>query len=83
MSGSPSINPVAFQQGFVRFQKLMVAKSGHPFTNFQEGLAAVWESYKPRLHDKAVALLKLDDWSESAIGSGAILTDGERKLHAV
>jgi hypothetical protein len=39
----------AFREAFTRFQRLVAAKSGHPFTNFHEGLAAVWEDYKPRL----------------------------------
>jgi hypothetical protein len=62
-----------FGEAFERFQKLILAKSGHPFTNFHEGLAAVWESYKPRLHDEAVRLLDVKTWSESSIGTGAIL----------
>jgi len=67
------VDPVAFREAFARFQHLMVAKSGHPFTNFHEGLAAVWESYKPRLRDKALELLAADGWSEAGVGSGAIL----------
>jgi hypothetical protein len=51
----------------------MNARSGHPFTSFSEGLAAVWESYKPRLREHALRLLRSDEWSESEIGSGTIL----------
>ncbi|OWK20246.1 hypothetical protein AJ88_32025 [Mesorhizobium amorphae CCBAU 01583] len=57
----------------MRFQGLITAKSGHPFTGFQEGLAAVWESYKPRLRDYALGLLRAGEWSEGDIGSGTIL----------
>ncbi|MGX9179121.1 hypothetical protein [Mesorhizobium sp. BHbdii] len=68
------VDPHAFRDAFARFQRLMTAKSGHPFMNFQEGLAAVWESYKPRLRDYALGLLRDGEWSEADIGSGAILT---------
>jgi hypothetical protein len=46
---------------------------GNAFTNFQEGVAGVWEGYKPRLRDHALRILAFDGWSESSIGSGAIL----------
>ncbi len=59
-SGSKvAIDPNAFPKAFARFQELMVAKSGHRFTDFHEGLAAVWESYKPRLRDEALELLSI------------------------
>jgi hypothetical protein len=51
----------------------MTAKSGHPFRTFEEGLAAVWESYKPRLRDHALTLLGAQTWDEAEIGSGKIL----------
>lgn len=69
-----AIEPRAFQEAFGRFQALITAKSGHAFTGFHEGLAAVWESYKPRLHDHALGLLRAGEWSEADIGSGAILS---------
>lgn len=69
-----SINPSAFGEAFSRFQRLIALKDkGHAFTNFQEGLAAVWESYKPRLREYALGILNADGWSENSIGSGAIL----------
>jgi hypothetical protein len=68
-----AIDPKALHEAFARFQQLILAKSGHRFTNFDEGLAAVWESYKPRLRNKALELLAADSWSETGIGSGAIL----------
>lgn len=80
-SGSPvrmvtaaaAIDPRAFGEAFVRFQALVTVKSGYPFAGFDEGLAAVWESYKPRLRDHALRLLRAGEWSEREIGSGAIL----------
>jgi hypothetical protein len=38
------IDPRAFLEAFSRFQGLITARSGHPFTSFDEGLAAVWEA---------------------------------------
>ena len=37
------------------------------------GLPDEWESYKPRLRDHALGLLRPEDWLEDEIGSGAIL----------
>lgn len=68
-----AIDPRAFREAFARFQTLVTAKSGHAFSSFQEGLAAVWESYKPRLREHALGLLRAAEWSEAEIGSGAIL----------
>ena len=71
----------AFRDAFARFQSLIAAKDkGHAFTNFHEGLAAVWESYKPRLRDHALRILGVEEWSESAIGSGEIL---QRMIEAI
>jgi len=72
MSAAP-IDDNALKSAFGRFQKLLVAKSGHAFSNFDEGMIAVWEGYKPRLREHARELLNIDHWSESEIGSGAIL----------
>jgi hypothetical protein len=78
---SASVDPRAFRDTFARFQGLIAAKDkGHAFTNFHEGLAAVWESYKPRLRDHALRILGVDEWSESAIGSGEIL---QRMIEAI
>lgn len=67
------IDPRAFREAFARFQGLIIARSGHAFANFHEGLAATWESYKPRLREYALGLLRTNEWSEDEIGSGAIL----------
>jgi hypothetical protein len=73
MAAAAAIDPRAFSEAFTRFQALITSRSGHAFTGFQEGLAAVWESYKPRLRDHALGLLRAGEWSESDVGSGAIL----------
>lgn len=73
-SSGLQLSPAAFRDAFARFQrKVAAADHGHPFTNFAEGIAAVWEGYKPRLRAHALTLLAADSWSESQIGSGAIL----------
>lgn len=74
MHAFASIDSHAFGEAFARFQELITAKSGHAFAGFDEGLAAVWESYKPRLRDHALQLLRAEDWTESEIGSGVILS---------
>ena len=49
-----ALHPVTFHEAFARFQRLIAANDrGHAFTNFNEGVAAVWESYKPRLREHA------------------------------
>ena len=72
MSENP-IDDDAFRIAFDRFRELVEARSGHPFRNFDEGLAAAWENYKPRLREHALVLLRPGDWLEGDIGSGAIL----------
>ena len=71
MSGA-RIDGSAFRAAFDRFDELVRARSGHPFRGFDEGLAGVWEDYKPRLRDHALGLLCCGDWLEGDIGSGAI-----------
>lgn len=69
-----ALDPTIFRDQFAHFQELIAAEDhGRPFTNFQEGVAAVWEGYKPRLRDHALKLLGAHEWSEAQIGSGAIL----------
>ena len=70
-----------FRIAFDRFGKLVAAHDkGHIFANFREGLAAVWESYKPRLRDHARDLLATGSWLASGIGQGLIL---ERTIAAI
>jgi hypothetical protein len=73
-SSDHALKPTNFHDAFARFQRLIAANDkGHAFTNFDEGVAAVWEGYKPRLRKQALSILAPDAWSESDIGSGAIL----------
>jgi hypothetical protein len=73
ITAAAAIDPRAFGEAFARFQALITARSGHAFTGFNEGIAAVWESYKPRLRDHALGLLRASEWVEADIGSGVIL----------
>jgi hypothetical protein len=62
-----------FARAFEHFQRLVVAKSGRRFESFDEGLIAVWESYKPRLRSHALGLLDVGEWAATTIGTGEIL----------
>jgi hypothetical protein len=63
-----------FKLAFDRFKELVeIVSGGHPFNSFQDGLPAVWESYKPRLRQHARAILDPGSWSEESFGSGEIL----------
>jgi hypothetical protein len=76
-----AIDTKSFLLAFSRFAKLVEAHDrGHKFTNFREGLAAVWEGYKPRLRDHALGLLAAESWDPGAIGQGPIL---ERAIAAI
>ncbi|WP_217902975.1 hypothetical protein [Sulfitobacter sp. HGT1] len=65
--------PTDFAASYAQFQDLVTQKSGEPFTQFDEGLIAAWESYKPRVRSYALELLAADGWLEDQIGSGEIL----------
>lgn len=68
------VDTESFRAAFSRFQQLVSARqNGRPFANFQEGMAATWEDYKPKLRDYALTLLAPETWTEARIGSGAIL----------
>jgi hypothetical protein len=68
------LDQILFDTAFARFQSLIAANdNGHAFTNFHEGVAGVWESYKGRLRQHAITVLSADTWEEAAIGSGKIL----------
>lgn len=71
--GSDPLRPAAFEASFRRFQGLVELKSGEPFNRFDEGLIAVWESYKPRVRAYGLELMAVESWSEDQIGSGKIL----------
>lgn len=67
------LRPANFTASFARFQDLMRARSGRSFVSFDEGQIASWEDYKPRLRVHALSLLRIEDWTEGEVGSGAIL----------
>lgn len=73
ITAAAAIDPHAFRDAFARFQALITTKSGRPFASFGDGLIHDWESYKPRLRDYALGLLRAGEWSEADIGSGTIL----------
>jgi len=63
---------INFASAYARFQSLITAYD-QPFTRFDEGLIAAWESYKPRVRDEALTRLDANSWTEDHIGSGAIV----------
>lgn len=70
----PSIDLNSFRNAFHEFQRLIAYRDkGRPFRSFQEGVAAAWEDYKPKLRDYARKRLAFERWSEEGIGSGVIL----------
>ena len=75
------LDPDRFDEQFQRFKSLVPRHNkGHPFTNFHEGVVAVWEGYKPHLRDRALGILRPDTWAEGEIGSGVIL---QRTIDAI
>lgn len=73
-NGTDLLDGVDFPAAFVRFQDL-ISQYDQPFTRFDEGLIAAWESYKPRVRDVALERLKADDWTPDQIGSGEIVAN--------
>ncbi|WP_214625696.1 hypothetical protein [Sphingobium nicotianae] len=64
-----------------RFLKNVAAvQKGAPFSNFDEGVAAAWEGYKPRLRTRALEILAPESWTPEMIGTGQIL---QRAIDAV
>lgn len=66
------LDGIDFPAGFARFQDL-VSRYDQPFTRFDEGLIAAWESYKPRVRDVALKRLQADSWTPDQIGTGEIV----------
>src|SRR3954454_1674196 len=62
-----------FDAQFVHFCEIIQRASGSEFRSFGEGIAAEWESYKPRLWECARGLMDLANWHEDTIGMGYIL----------
>lgn len=69
-----------FDSAYDTFRRLVEVASGHPFEGFDDGLVAAWESYKPRLRERAFEILGTADWAEAEIGTGKILT---RTINAI
>ena len=75
------LDPDRFNEQFQRFTGLVPRHNkGHAFTNFHEGVVAVWEGCKPHLRDRALGILVPDTWTEAEIGSGVIL---QRTIDAI
>ena len=75
------LDPDRFNEQFQRFKSLVPKHDkGHAFTNFHEGVVAVWEGYKLHLRDRALGILVPDTWREAEIGSGVIL---QRTIDAI
>ena len=66
------LDGIDFPAAFARFQDL-VSRYDQPFTRFDEGLIAAWESYKPRVRDVALKRLQADGWTPDQIGTGEIV----------
>lgn len=66
------LDGIDFQAAFARFQDLL-SRYDQPFTRFDEGLIAAWESYKPRVRAVALERLQPDSWTSDQIGSGQIV----------
>lgn len=67
------LDGIDFSAAFARFQGL-ISGYDQPFTRFDEGLIAAWESYKPRVRDVALTRLQADSWTPEQIGTGEIVT---------
>lgn len=67
------VDTAAFRTVFQEFLRLVSEKSGRAFVSFDKGLAADWEEYKPRLHERAHELMAVKSWTLADIGSGTIL----------
>jgi hypothetical protein len=67
------IDQQAMEAAFKEFKALIAEYSDHDFTNFNEGLTAGWENYKPLLREYALSILKPDEWQKVSIGDGVIL----------
>jgi len=74
MTAPIAISTTSFHRAFERFRELVSSyDKGQPFTNFHEGVAAVWEEYKPRLRARAREILAAEKWTEAEVGAGNIL----------
>lgn len=69
---SDVLDSIDFSAAFARFQDL-VTRYDQPFTRFDEGAIAAWESYKPKVRNVALTRLQTDSWMQDQIGSGDIV----------
>lgn len=70
-----------FQRELRRFRdEIYPRHSEEPFTSFHDGAARAWEAYKARVRAEALSRLSPAAWTESEIGTGAIL---ERAISAI
>ena len=70
-----AISADRFDAQFAHFRDSLrrASTTGLEFRSFQQGLAAQWEDYKPRLRERALSLLDPMHWREDGIGRGDIL----------
>jgi hypothetical protein len=68
-----AISADRFDTQLTHFRNSVRQASGSDFMSFQDGLAAQWEDYKPRLRERARSLLDTTRWREDSIGKGQIL----------
>lgn len=75
MSAAVHITPSTFARVFRRFQRQveLAENSPGPFVNFQSGLAYSMEHYKEWLYLEARRRLNVEEWTETMVGTGAIL----------
>lgn len=66
-----------FDAQFAHFRDSVrrASPNGLDFRSFQDGLAAQWEDYEPRLRNRALSLLNKAGWREDSIGQGVILNN--------
>jgi hypothetical protein len=80
-SDTPPSGHGQFASQFGRFKTLIEYNAqGRPFVNFGQGIAAVWEGYKPRLREHAIGILDSNSWTSDTVGSGKIL---ERTIESI
>lgn len=78
-NGEPARNarrdPVSnFANALASFKRMIAAnQKGEPFISFDQGVAAAYEAYKPRLRKYALERLSPHTWDAVTIGSGKIL----------
>lgn len=63
-----------FEDEFRHFSEVVYPRFGDSrFTSFRDGAARGWESYKPKLRERALAILDAASWRLEMVGTGEIL----------